>query len=681
MTEREPVTVRIEGDLAWVRIDNPPVNATSAAVRAGLERAVDAVAAAGARAAILSCAGKTFVAGGDISEFGKPPILPHLPDVVTKIEQSDVPFIAAMHGNVLGGGFEIAMACAWRIARAGTKFGLPEVNIGLVPGAGGSQRLPRLIGVEASVEVGCQAKMLDAQTLHDLGGLDMVTDGDPELAAAEFAKTLPDRPAPVSARPVAPVASDFFDTTRAALRKKSKGQQSPLHNLDAIAWATQMPFDAGQPKERALHLALRDGAESRALRHVFFAERTVARPGAIDGVAPRDVARIAVVGGGLMGAGIAMAALSGGLSVTLVERDADAAAAAHDRVAGLLEGAVTRGKMRADDHAAALARFTATADYADAAGVDLAVEAVFEDLAVKQEVFRQLAAVVNGTAILATNTSYLDPREIFAGIANPGRCLGLHFFSPAHVMKLLEIVKTPDTEAAVLATAFALAKRLRKVAVLSGICDGFIGNRMLSAYRREADYLLADGALPHEVDAAMRAFGMPMGPYELQDLTGLQIAWANRKRQAATRDPAERYVTIADQLCEMDRLGQRSGRGWYRYEAGDRTPRHDAEVDALIERYSADNRISRRAFTAEEIADRLVAVLVNEGARIVEEGIAERHADVDMVQIHGYGFPRWRGGPMHYATEIGTDRVARTMRDVAEQSPGSWTISDLLLGA
>ena len=352
-----------------------------------------------------------------------------------------------------------------------------------------------------------------------------------------------------------------------------------------------------------------------------------------------------------MGAGIAVAMLNSNLSVTVIERDAEAAKAAYKRVRGLLEGALKRGKITAEAMDARLGALTTTDNYADAKSADLAIEAVFEDVAVKSEVFAKLASVVSEDAILATNTSYLDPRQIFDGITNPQRCLGLHFFSPAHIMKLLEIVKTPDTGSEVLASCFALGKRMRKVSVLSGICDGFIGNRMLSAYRREADNLLADGALPFEVDAAMRAYGMPMGPYELQDLTGLQIAWTNRKRQV--RDENERYIGIADQLCELGRLGQRTGQGWYMYQEGNRTPIRDESVEKLIVGYSASNGINRQKFTAEEISERLLAVLAREGADIVKEGIAERNADVDTVQINGYGFPRWRGGPMHYAETIG----------------------------
>ncbi|MCP9482950.1 FAD-dependent oxidoreductase [Shimia sp. CNT1-13L.2] len=671
MSENQVVTVTHKGDVAWVEINNPPVNATSTAVRQGLADAVAAVA--GARVAVLKCAGRTFVAGGDMSEFDAPPVEPHLPDVVQMIEDSPTPFVAMMHGNVLGGGFEIAMGCAWRIAASGTGFGLPEVNVGLIPGAAGTQRLPRLIGMDAAIDIACSGKIVKAEAMLALGGIDMVSD-NLEADVNSFIADLPDRPTAISAREVPAFADDLIETKRAALTKRAKGQQSPLENLEALQWALE-PFAEGQPKERARHLALRHSPESRALRHAFFAERVVAKPDAIKGATPRDIASLVVVGGGLMGAGIATSALNAGLPVTLIERDADAAKQAETRVHGLLEGAVKRGKMTADAFEVHKAAFRAVSDYAEAASAPLAIEAVFEDVAVKREVFQKLAAVMADDAILATNTSYLDPMLIFEGIENQDRCIGLHFFSPAHIMKLLEIVKTPHTSAEVLATGFALGKRLRKISVLSGICDGFIGNRILAAYRRAADYLLADGALPYQVDAAMRKMGVPMGPYEMQDLTGLQIAWANRKRQAATRDPNERYVTIADQLCEMDRLGQRTGKGWYTYEEGNRKPLRDPEVEAIVEAYSARNGITRRAFTEEEIAGRLLAVIANEGALIVQEGIAERAADVDMVKVHGYGFPRWRGGPMQYAKEIGLEKSKEFMQLVATDSPGSWKVA------
>ncbi|MGI9421059.1 MAG: 3-hydroxyacyl-CoA dehydrogenase family protein [Geminicoccaceae bacterium] len=418
--------------------------------------------------------------------------------------------------------------------------------------------------------------------------------------------------------------------------------------------------------------------EALALEHVAAAEQASRMPPEIDLALARPVERVAIVGGGLMGAGIAAACLRAELSVTLIERDEKAADEAATRIAGLLDGAVKRGKMTVEERREQLARLTTAESTVQTASADLAIEAVFENLDAKRAVFQKLAAVLGADIPIATNTSYLDPSAIAEETKNPGRILGLHFFSPAHIMKLLEVVKTPTTSGETLATAFAFAKKLDKVAVLSGVCDGFIGNRMLQAYRRQADYMLIGGCLPHEIDQAMRAFGMPMGPYELQDLTGLQIGYANRQRLAATRDPQERYVDIGDRLCEAGRLGQRTGKGWYRYQEGDRTPHRDGEVERLIEETSARSGLERRAFSAGCIQDRLLAALINEGGHILDEGIAARSGDVDLVKIHGYGFPRSRGGPMYYAECRGRSAILAAMRDVAAESPNSWRISRYL---
>lgn len=659
------VDVRLENGLAWVTVNNPPVNATSTAVRKGL---LDAVAQVqGCERAILQCAGRTFIAGGDMSEFDAPPQEPHLPDVARAIEASGTPFVAALHGNVLGGGLEIAMACAHRVAAPKTKFGLPEVNVGLIPGAGGSQRAPRLFGWDAAIDMACSGKLLTAEAALTLGAIDLI-DEDLETAAKSIALT---SHTPVSERAVAPLDSEWIIEKRTTLRHLARGQAAPLHNLDALLWACE-PFAKGQPKERALHLSLRASDESRALRHAFFAERAVSQPAGIAGITPKEIASIAIVGGGLMGAGIAAACLGTGFQVILIERNQEAATAAQDRVQGILGGALKRGKVDQARHDAQIAAFTAGVGYDIAKDADLAIEAVFEDVSVKRGAFENLAAVMRCDAILATNTSYLDPRDIFDGIDNMSRCVGLHFFSPAHIMKLLEVVRLPQTSIETLATAFALAKQLRKVAVLSEICDGFIGNRMLAAYRRAAEYMLADGALPKQIDDAMRAFGMAMGPFEAQDMGGLQIAQANRRRQDATRPPSERYVTISDQLCEMGRTGQRVGKGWYIYEDGDRRPKIDPIVTDLITTYSTDNGITRAPFTQEEIQTQLLAALANEGARIVDEGIAQNDAAVDMVKLHGYGFPRWRGGPMFAAQTAGDDTIRAALDTLEARSPGSW---------
>lgn len=666
-----------EDGIALVTIDHPPVNAMSLVVRQGLLTAIQAAQTDGMQKGIIVCSGKTFVAGGDISELGKPAQTPHLPDVYQALEDSPIIWLAAMHGTVLGGGFELAMACDYRIAASGTRFGLPEVNLGLIPGAGGTQRLPRLVGVELAAEICCGGKMISAEKLAAASALDQIVDGDLKAAAHSFLLNT-HAPSPATGtRKIPPFDADFFTRQREKIRKAAKGASAPLNNLDAIEWATTTDFLNGQQRERELHLQLRNSDQSVALRHAFFAERAVSKPDAITNAKPRQINHIAIIGGGLMGSGIAAACLNADLKVHMIEVSQQAVDNGRNNVLNLLQGAVKRGLLSQADFDQRLANFDCSTDYKNTAPCDIAIEAVYEDLASKQAVFQSLAEQLSHDAIIATNTSYLNPTDIAKGIENPDRIVGLHFFSPAHIMKLLEIVQTPDTSAEVLATAFALAKRLRKVGVLSGICDGFIGNRMLAAYRRQGDYLLADGATPPQIDAAMRHYGMPMGPFELQDLTGLQIGFANRKRLAPTRNPSERYITIADQLCELERFGQRSGAGWYRYEEGSRTPIADPLVMQLIEDYSRQNNINRREISEEEIQQSMIAVLINEGAKILQEGIAERPLDIDMVKIHGYGFPRWRGGPMHTATTIGDDALRKTLQKIQQQSPHSWELAEL----
>ena len=666
------VITEMIGDILHVTINNPPVNATSLAVRQGLMRAVSE--AETARAVVLRCEGRTFIAGGDITEFDKPAEAPLLPDVVAAIEASPAPWVALLYGTVLGGGLEIALGCSHRIALNGTRFALPEVNIGLIPGAGGSQRLPRLVGFEMAYNMATTGKMVDAEAFKAAGGLDTVTN-DLERAARVFLNDLPARPTPISARPCLCPDPDFVEATRAKLSKSAKGAKAPFHNLDALLWACETDFAEGQPRERELHLALRQSTESKALRHAFFSERAAAKPAAIKGATPREIKEVAIVGGGLMGAGIAASMLFAGVKVALLEVSPEAAEAGRGRVNTILEGAVKRGKIDMSNMTRLQENLIATDDYSAAQNADLGLEAVFEDLAVKQAVISKLAAALPADALLATNTSYLDPHAIFEGIKNPARCLGLHYFSPAHIMQLVEIVALDTTSKDTLATGFALAKRQKKSPVLSGVCDGFIGNRMLAAYRRAADYLLADGAMPAQIDAAMRGFGMPMGPYELQDLTGLQIGWANRKRLAPTRSPAERYIPIADQLCEMGRFGQRSGRGWYIYEGG---KQDDPEVEAMVRYYREAEGLAPQSFSSCQISSRLMAALINEGQRILDEGIAASAGDIDVVQMLGYGFPRWRGGPMHYGDTL--PDLHKMVADLAAQSPNSWVLAEKFKG-
>jgi 3-hydroxyacyl-CoA dehydrogenase len=674
-----PISVSFDGALAFVCVNNPPVNATATSVRAGLLAAVAACDAQPLRAVIFFGSGKTFVAGGNMAEFDAQPVLPDLPDVVQAIEASKAPWIAAMHGTVLGGGLELALGCTYRVALPGTKFGLPEVLVGLVPGAGGTQRLPRLISVSAALEMVSTGAPQDAATFLALGGLDAIIDAtSAQEAGIAFAAQLPEtRPMPVSLRDCQGAGVDW-PTLRTDIARKFKGQLAPLEACDLIETASKISFVQGQLQERARHLALRQSVQSKALRHAFFAERSVAKSEILRDAAPRKLTRVVVVGGGLMGAGIAFACLSSGLRVSVIEQTDAAVAAGLARVHGLIDGAVVRAKASAADATQWRAALDGGSNYALAVGAEMVIEAVFEDLTVKQSVFKALADVVDPETIFATNTSYLDPRDIMRDVVNPSRCIGLHFFSPAHVMKLLEVVRLPETSAEVLATGVGLGKRLRKIPVLAGICDGFIGNRILVAYRRQADYFLIDGASPAQIDRAMRAFGFPMGPYELQDLTGLQIAWANRKRLAIRRPTAERYVHIADALCEMGRFGRRGGAGWYRYDDGSRAPLHDLAVDQIIAEQAAKSGVVRRGISEAEITAGILAAIVNEGAQIVEEGIAADPRDVDMVMIHGYGFPRWRGGPMHYADHTGLEQVGTDMAQIARQSPNSWAISKLL---
>lgn len=663
LTMTKLVYTEIRDGIAWVTIDNPPVNSTSTGVRAGLIEALQSVQ--GCDLAVLRCAGKTFVAGGDMSEFDAPPVAPHLPDIVDALENSATPFLAILHGSVLGGGLEIAMACAFRVAKPGTRFGLPEVNVGLIPGAGGTQRAPRLLGWDMAVDMAVFGSTKTTNDLLAVGAIDLVS-ATPEDEVRQF---LGRAYTPVSQR-VVDQHPDFLSVEERA-RKVAKGTKAPLHNLMALSWATE-PYCDAQPKERALHLKLRASEESKALRHIFFAERAAAKPAQLAGASEKDIAQVAIVGGGLMGCGIAAASLTAGYAVTLIERDDAAADQAQSTVASLLDGARARGKLTADKHRQCLDQLSTTTRYETVAGADLAIEAVFENLDVKRDVFARLAKLVRPDALLATNTSYLDPNDIFSGVPKPARCLGLHFFSPAHIMKLVEVIEGAGTSSQTLATAFRFAKTLRKTPVLTGICDGFVGNRILTAYRRAAEYLLADGALPHEVDAAMRAFGMAMGPFEAQDQAGLQIAEAYRRRHDATRDPAERYVPIADRLCAENRYGQKTGAGWYRYAEGSRTPQRDDAVDGMILTYSDETGLTRKTFATEDIQTQLLAAMANEGARIVDEGIAASADVVDVVKTAGYGFPRWRGGPMHWADTIGDDIVRKTLDDMDIASPGSW---------
>ncbi|EBA06848.1 3-hydroxyacyl-CoA dehydrogenase NAD-binding domain-containing protein [Sagittula stellata] len=643
------VSLTRDADIAIVTIDNPPVNAVGLAVRQGLWDAVERTEADETiRAVVLACAGRTFIAGADVTEFDQAPVAPHLPDLLLLIERATKPWVAAVHGTALGGGLETAMACHHRIMDAGAKLGLPEVTLGVIPGAGGTVRLPRLVAAETALQMITTGKPISASEAVQAGLADAVAVQDVLAEAIDLARTAP-APTPLLDRAAqAPTDPVLWDAAAAKILKKAAGQTAPKAAVQALRNAYEMDAQAALAAERETFLTLRSAPQSAALRHIFFAERATARVDRIKGVAPRPLNRIGIIGGGTMGAGIAAACLLSGYSVQMIERDADAAEAGKARVSGTLDGSLKRGLISTEQHDSMTRAFAASDSYSALGDTDLVIEAVFEDMEVKKKVFAQIEAAVGPDAIIATNTSYLDVNEIAASTGTPSRVVGLHFFSPAHIMKLLEIVVPDGVSDQTLATAVAFAKSLRKIPVLAGVCDGFIANRIMSAYRREAEYMIEDGALPWEVDAAMVGFGLPMGIFQMGDLAGLDISWAMRKRQAATRDPAERYVEIGDKLCEMGRFGRKTGRGYYLYEDGSKgTP--DPEVEALILAESARKGIDRQPMTAEEIMRRILGAMQAEGRKILAEGIARSADDIDVVMVNAYGFPRWRGGPMYMA--------------------------------
>ncbi|WP_313197720.1 3-hydroxyacyl-CoA dehydrogenase NAD-binding domain-containing protein [Rhizobium sp.] len=628
-----------------VTIDNAPVNATSADVRSGLDKAlVHAEAAIGIKGVVITGAGKTFIGGADITEFGKPAIEPTLPDVIEKIEALSKPVIAALNGAALGGGLELALACQYRIASPSAQVGLPEVKLGIVPGAGGTQRLPRLIGVPAALDLIASGRIAKAAEALSLGILDELPETDLVDAAIEAARRLtgasPRKTGELTAAPADPTE---IDKASGKILAKARGQKAPAEAVRLVA-SSHRPLAEGLADERATFLTLRDSREAAALRHIFFAEREASKVAGLEGIDARPVVTIGICGLGLMGSGIAIAALAAGYTVIGLDQTQEAAEKGHERIVGLLERNLASGRLDRSGFDAQKSRLFVTATDANLAPCDLVIEAVFDDLDVKIDLFRRLDKVVRPDAILATNTSYLNPDEIAAATAHPERVLGLHFFSPAHVMRLLEVVRCEKTAPDVLATGLTVAKKLKKLPVVTGVTEGFIGNRIFSAYRREAEFLLEDGALPHEIDVALENYGFPMGLFAVYDMAGLEIAWARRKRQAATRDPSQRYVEIADRLCEAGRLGQKSGRGWYAYPDGKRTV--DPEVTAIIETERAKKHITPRSFSKDEISQRMLQAMATEGEALLAEGIAARPGDIDLVMVNGYGFPAHKGGPM-----------------------------------
>jgi len=677
----DAIRYELLGDIAVLAAQNPPVNALGQAVRQGLVDGIERAEKEGAKAVLIYGEGATYFAGADIKEFGKPPLAPWLPDVCTRIEASPLIVVSALHGTALGGGLEVALGSHYRIAVPKARVGLPEVLIGVMPGAGGTQRLPRLIGVEKSVEVITSGRQIGAAEALALGIIDRIEDGAPREIGLAYARELIDAGAPrraVSEMP-APAPVDF-DAVYADVLKKSRGQLSPAVAVRGIQAACELPFDEGMKRERALFMELMATDQRQGLIHAFFGERAVGKLPELDGVTPREVHHVGVIGGGTMGAGIATAALLAGLNVTMLEMTDAAAEAAKGRIAGNLTGALKRGKISQDrfTHLTEVALRTDT-DYLALADADLVIEAVFEDMEVKKQVFGKLDAVCKPGAVLATNTSYLDVNVIAQATSRPGDVIGLHFFSPAHVMKLLEVVVADATAPDVVATGFALGKRLGKTSVRAGVCDGFIGNRILAVYRTCGDHMILDGATPFQIDDALEAFGFAMGPYAVGDLAGLDIGWAVRKRRRAEgMDPRARDAGFADRLCEGGNFGQKTGKGFYIYEKGSRGRTPNPEVMQHIDAERAEKGITPRAFTSEEIVRRYMAAMVNEAAKVVGEGIARRPLDVDMVLLFGYGFPRYHGGPLKWADMQGLPALLADIETYAQEDAFFWQPAPLL---
>jgi len=678
----------LRGKILLVTIDHAPVNALSADVRRGLLAAIEAAEADRAvEAVLLVGAGRNFIAGADIREFGKPPVPPSLPEVCNRIEACSKPVVAAIHGAALGGGLEVALAAHYRLAIEGAKLGLPEVQLGLLPGAGGTQRLPRLIGAAAALEMMLSGRHVGLQEAHTLGLVDRTGTSDDILAEGlAYVHELLTARAPVRrTRDAAALATDpaahraAIETARADTAKKSRGLFSPLKIVEAVQAAVEQPFDEGLRLERSLFLQCIDSPQRAGLIHAFFAEREVLKAPETREAKPRPIEQVGVVGGGTMGAGIAVAVLDAGLPVTMIERDDASLARGRAHVEKVYDGLIAKGRMTPVVKAERLALLAGSTSYDALAGTDLVIEAVFEDLEVKKAVFAELDRVCKPGAVLATNTSYLDIDALAASISRPADVVGLHFFSPANIMKLLEVVVPARVSADVVATAFELAKKLRKVPVRAGVCDGFIGNRVLAIYRTAADYMMEDGASPYQIDKAVREFGFPMGPFQVVDLAGGDIGWAARKRRAATRDPKARYVQISDRLCERGWFGQKTGRGYYLYPEGARAGTPDPEVEAIIDAERQRAGITPRSFTDEEIIRRYMAAMINEGANVVHQGIALRPLDVDVTFLYGYGFPRYRGGPMKYADTVGLKTILTDIREFAKEDPLFWQPSPLIV--
>ncbi len=670
-------TYQVQGDIAVITLDNPPVNGLGQATRQGVvEGITKANADAAVKAIVISGGGKVFCGGADIREFNTPKASasPTLHEAIAALENSAKPVVAALHGVAMGGGLELALGAHYRVVAPGAQIALPEVKLGIVPGAGGTQRLPRVLGVETALRMITTGEPVKSEVLAKAPGqklFDRLIEGDLIEGALAFARDVSAiRPLP-SVRTLtaaAPADAAFFSGAKALLAKTARNLTAPQRCVDCVEAATKLGLDDGLAFERNVFVELVASTESKALRHAFFGERAASKiPGVPDDTPVRDIKRVAVIGAGTMGGGITMNFLNAGIPVTILETKQEAL----DRGLGIIrknyEAQVSKGKLTQDKYELRMNLLTPTLNYADIAQADLVIEAVFEEIGVKEAVFKQLDATMKPGAILASNTSTLDLNKIASFTQRPQDVIGLHFFSPANVMRLLEVVRGEKTANDVLATVMQLAKKIKKLAVVSGVCDGFIGNRMIEQYSRQAGFLLEEGATPEQVDEAVEKWGMAMGPFRMGDLAGNDIGWAIRKRRYVEK-PNMRYSKTADLLCEQGRYGQKTGAGWYDYEAGKRDPVPSAQVNDMLAAYRKEIGVTLRQIPDDEIVGRLVFSLVNEAAKILEEGIALRASDIDMVYLSGYGFPLFRGGPMFYADTVGLAKVVETFK-AFQQNP------------
>ena len=672
-----PITTQRHGDVLIVTSNNPPVNALSHAVREGLVKAIDeADADEAVKAVVIRCEGNTFFAGADITEFGKPMQTPWLPQVVDRIEACTKPVVAAVHGTALGGGLEVALACHYRVAVPSATMGVPEVKLGLLPGAGGTQRLPRVAGVGKALEMASTGNPIRAKEACEVGLVDRLIEGDLEQHAVAYAQEVKDvRPLPKASErddklEEARAKPDIFREFRKANARKFRGFEAPEANIRAIEAAVAKPYEQGVMYERQLFMELMSGTQARAQQYFFFAERKASKIERLpEDTRPREIERVGVIGAGTMGGGISMNFLSAGIPVTIVEMAQEAL----DRGTGVMrknyEASAAKGRMTSEQVEQAMGALKPTLALDDLADCDLIIEAVFENMAVKKDIFGKLDKIAKPGAILASNTSYLNIDEIAATTSRPQDVLGLHFFSPANVMKLLEVVRGAKTAPDVLVTAMQLARKIRKVAVVAGVCHGFIGNRMLMPRQVEATKLLLEGATPEQVDKVHVEFGMPMGPFQMADLAGVDIGWH--------RDPT-RIENIRDALAAQGRWGQKKGAGFYDYD-DQRRPSPSPVVQGIIEEFRAKEGVEKRDITDQEIVERTLYTMVNEGAKILEEGMAQRASDIDVVWVYGYGWPVYRGGPMFWADTEGPDKIVEGLKRQQERLGNEFSLSDLLV--